>query len=185
MKMLQNPGKSNSYASGDMSPQSYQKKINKQKDKNKELMTLNQTLSQQIVQMQAKQQNLEDSIEQLKKYKHFIFGAVALQCRACNTLYPKEDYKLHISSCSREVERSSILQVYQNINPTTVTLTNVSMRDETYHYEVQVKKSHQLWTVLRSLNDFKRFYDELYSLFPTYTQSIPFIEDETLETPVT
>jgi hypothetical protein len=41
----------------------------------------------------------------------------------------------------------------------------------------------QRWKLTKKLLDFKQFFDELYSLFPTYSHIIPFIEDEWLDHP--
>ena len=53
-------------------------KVAKYKEKNKELRVTNQNLSQQIVQMQGKQQNLEKEVTSLKSYKYLVHCAVAL-----------------------------------------------------------------------------------------------------------
>ena len=50
----------------------------KMKQKNKELLTTNQNLSQQIVQMQAKQMNLEKTIANLKQFKYYVHYALAI-----------------------------------------------------------------------------------------------------------
>lgn len=58
--------------------------------KNQELLSMNNNLSQQIVQMQNKQQQLEDDIKTLKKYKKLVNNSVGLQCKHCANTLPKE-----------------------------------------------------------------------------------------------
>ena len=67
-------------------------KNNKYKERSKELLVTNQNLSQQIVQMQSKQQSLETLVAGLKPFKYLVASAIAIQCRACSKLYPKSSY---------------------------------------------------------------------------------------------
>lgn len=39
--------------------------------------------------MQSKQMTLEKSISNLKQFKFMIHYAIAIQCKNCNKLYPK------------------------------------------------------------------------------------------------
>ena len=62
------------------------------KEKNKELVVTNQNLSQQIVQMQSKIMSLEKTISNLKQFKYLVHHTVAMQCKNCNKLFPKNQY---------------------------------------------------------------------------------------------
>lgn len=42
--------------------------------------------------MQSKQQSLEKVITGLKQFKHIVHCAIALQCKTCNKLFPKNLY---------------------------------------------------------------------------------------------
>ena len=59
--------------------------------------------------MQNKQTNLEKTISTLKQFKYFIHYALAVQCKNCNKLYPKNQYGSHLQACNRENERQSTI----------------------------------------------------------------------------
>ena len=138
-------------------------KINKYKEKNKELMSTNQNLSQQIVQMQGKQMNLEKDITGLKSFKYLVHCSIALQCRSCNKLYPKNSYTQHLVACNQENERMSTLNAQHNIYPTTIKIANCLLDNRVPIYEIKVEKNFQSWQVSKSITDFKKFFDNLYS----------------------
>ncbi|CDW76855.1 guanylate-binding n-terminal domain containing protein [Stylonychia lemnae] len=151
----------------------------KVKAKNKELVVTNQNLSQQIVQMQSKQMNLEKSISNLKQFKYMIHYAIAMQCKNCNKLYPVNQYSQHLPACNRENERVSTLNAQQNIYPINVMIVSVFKQSDEYNYDIQVDKNGQVWRVSKRLNEFRMLFEELYNQFPTYT--LPFIPDEWLQ----
>lgn len=52
--------------------------------------------------MQTKQQQLEDDIKTLKKYKKLINNAVAVQCKHCGASLGKEQFQDHLKGCMEE-----------------------------------------------------------------------------------
>ena len=90
---------------GETDSQSYsesQEANEKLVQKNQELLSMNNNLSQQIVQMQTKQQQLEEDIKHLKKYKKLVNNAVALQCKHCMGTLVKEQFQDHMKTCMEE-----------------------------------------------------------------------------------
>ena len=67
---------------------------------------MNSNLSSQILQMQTKQQQLEEDIRTLKKYKKLVNNSMALQCKYCAHTLPKENYQEHIQGCMKEQDRN-------------------------------------------------------------------------------
>ena len=74
--------------------------------KNQELLSMNNNLSQQIVQMQNKQQQLEEDIKTLKKYKKLVNNSMGLQCKHCGTTLAKEQFQDHMKTCMEESDRN-------------------------------------------------------------------------------
>ncbi|TNV74847.1 hypothetical protein FGO68_gene12894 [Halteria grandinella] len=178
MKMLQTP-KEQQAAVG--TPEKYKNKIDKQKKKNADLQGMNQSLTQQIVQMQSKQQQLEKLVSTMKQYKYLLHQAIAIQCKSCNKLYPKNQYQEHIPECNREIERVSTLNAQQSISPIQVQIQTCILKDNFISYELNIEKCFQCWRISKNLEAFKAFFDELYLQFPTYSHIIPFIQDEWLD----
>jgi hypothetical protein len=76
------------------------------KAKNQELLQMNGNLSSQILQMQTKQQQLEEDIRTLKKYKKLVNNSMALQCKHCAYTLMKENFQEHIQGCMKEQDRN-------------------------------------------------------------------------------
>lgn len=74
--------------------------------KNQSLLQMNNNLSQQIVQMQSKQGQLEEDIRSLKKYKKIVNNSMAFQCKHCAVTLQKESFQDHLKSCVQDAERS-------------------------------------------------------------------------------
>ena len=53
--------------------------------------------------------SLEKNVSTLKQFKYMIHYAIAIQCKNCNKLYPKNQYSQHLSACNRENDRVSNL----------------------------------------------------------------------------
>lgn len=68
---------------------------------------------------------LEKSISNLKQFKYMVHYAIALQCKNCNKLYPKNNYSQHLPACNRENERVSTLNAHSNIFPLEVHILSV------------------------------------------------------------
>lgn len=135
----------------------------------------NQNLSQQIVQMQSKQLALEKNISSLKQFKYLVHYAVAVQCKLCNKLYPKNHYSSHLPSCNKENERMSTLYAQHNIQPLEIAIAGV----DDLVVEIVVKKSLAQWSVRRSLAEFEALFEELLVQFPNY--ALPYVKDDLVQ----
>jgi len=56
--------------------------------------------------MQTKQQQLEDDIKTLKKYKKLVNNSMALQCKHCANTLLKEQFQDHMKTCMEESDRN-------------------------------------------------------------------------------
>jgi hypothetical protein len=56
--------------------------------------------------MQTKQQQLEEDIRTLKKYKKLVNNCMALQCKHCAYTLMKENFQEHIQGCMKEQDRN-------------------------------------------------------------------------------
>lgn len=59
-----------------------------------------------------------------------------------------------------------------------IIIDSIKERDD-YIYELNVEKNGQSWLLVRSLTQFRQFFDDLYAQFPTY--SLPYIPDEWMQ----
>lgn len=132
---------------------------------------MNNNLSQQIVQMQNKQGNLEDDIKTLKKYKKLVNNSMAFQCKHCAQTLIKESYQDHLKNCVEETDRnrvSCLLPQGSTVLRATTSLTQIEIvvhqclfQDDQVLYEFQIFKNNDKWVVMKSLQEIVQFSEGL------------------------
>lgn len=91
-----------------------------------------------------------------------IYHAIAIQCKNCNKLYPKNLYNQHLSACNRENERISTITAQMQVNNLEISVNSVEKQKHDYIYEILITKYDQSWTIKKSLIEIKEFLEELH-----------------------
>ena len=134
-----------------------------------QLIQINKNLSETIAQVEARNQQLQAKLTQVKLYQRVFKHSQSMQCKFCQVFFPAEIFVDHVKTCSKDnrFSRSLFFQIPLSLAIKSTRVDNDPIDNRQYtEYVIHVVFNQKEWIVSQKYKAFCLLHEKLINQYP-------------------